>query len=557
MADFKLKLHRGEGMVLIAMNWCQGTPPAGFVGFAIEYALPGSAHFIEMKNRLAFTYPPAAPGQVAQQFPTKQAPIQKFRWVHFPPDVSAPGAFTYRVTPIFMDANGTLSEGAAVTQEIVLGDETYPGQLNITFTRGHIASQAFIDRYGGQAALKTLLPAKVGQGMSFTPTQEQKDEAYAWMGFEARQAIFSLLDKAVADTTAQVSMVAFDFNLPDVVDRLKKIGPRLRLIVDDSKDHTKAGSAEGDACARVAASGAQVKRQHMSALQHNKMLIIDGQQKKAVGGSTNFSWNGFLVQSNNAVIVTGKDAVAPFQAAFETYWNHPGDFPTSASAAWTTLPLDGIDVEVSFSPHGSTNARLQDIANDIDQTKSSLFYSLAFLYQVKTGPIHAAIERVTNTPNRFVYGMSDEDAAIMVKTPGAANPKPVYYKSLQKNVPPPFKPQANTTGIHLHHKFVVIDFDLPSARVYTGSHNFSDAADRKNGENLILISDAKVATAYMVEAVRLFDHYHFNLAQSDASASNKPLLLRKPPSQPNDKPWWDEDYTDPVKIKDRMMFCPL
>ncbi len=555
MADFKLKLHRGEGMVLIAMNWCTGTPPANFVGFAIEYALPGQAKFIEIKNRLAFDYPPAQPNtQVAQQFPTKSAPIQKFRWVHFPPDVTAPGPFTYRVTPIFMDAKGALSEGDAVTQEVVLGDETFPGAMNIAFTRGYIASQAFIDRYGGQAALKTLLPARVGDGFKFVPTHPQKDDAYAWMGFEARRVILGLLDMAVADATAQVSMVAFDFNLPDVVARLKQLGPRLRLIVDDSKDHTKAGSAEGDACAAVAASGAQVKRQHMSALQHNKMLVVDGQQKKAVGGSTNFSWNGFLVQSNNAVVFTGKAAIAPFQAAFETYWTAPTTFPSSPSAAWTTIPLDDVNVEVSFSPHGNLNARLQDIANDIAQTKSSLFYSLAFLYQVKTGPIHGAIEQVTNTPGRFVYGMSDEDAAIMVKTPGCTSPSPVYYKSLQQNVPAPFKPEANATGIHLHHKFVVIDFDLPTARVYTGSHNFSDAADRKNGENLILITDPKAATAYMVEAVRLFDHYHFNIAQSNAAGGD--LRLQKPPAA-GQKPWWDEDYTDPVKIKDRTLFCPL
>lgn len=555
MADFKLKLHRGESMVLIAMNWCTGTPPDTFVGFAIEYALPGQATFIELKNRLAFDYPPVKAGTaVAQQFPTTASPIQKFRWVHFPPDITTPGPFTYRVTPIFMDASGTLSPGDAVTQEIVLGDETYPGQLNIAFTRGYIASQAFIDRYGGQAAVKELLPARVGQGMGFKPSHPQADDAYAWMGFEARRVITDLLDMAIADPTAQVSMVAFDFNLPEVVDRLKELGARLRLIVDDSKDHTKPGSAEGDACAQVQASGAQVKRQHMGALQHNKMIVVDGQQKKAVGGSTNFSWNGFFVQSNNAVIVTGHAATAPFQAAFETYWTAPDTFPASPSAAWTTLPFDQLSVEVSFSPHGTLNARLQDIANDIAQTKSSLFYSLAFLYQVKTGPIHTAIDQVTNTPGRFVYGMSDEDAAIMVKTPGATSPSPVYYKSLQQNVPPPFKPEANATGIHLHHKFVVIDFDLPTARVYTGSHNFSDAADRKNGENLILISDPKAATAYMVEAVRLFDHYHFNIAQSNTPGGD--LRLQKPPAA-GQAAWWAEDYTDPVKIKDRTMFCPL
>ena len=36
-ASFTLKLHRGEGMVLVAMNGKIARPPDDFVGFAIEY----------------------------------------------------------------------------------------------------------------------------------------------------------------------------------------------------------------------------------------------------------------------------------------------------------------------------------------------------------------------------------------------------------------------------------------------------------------------------------------------------------------------------------------
>jgi hypothetical protein len=39
-ALFTLKLHRGDGMALVAMNWKDGKPPQDFVGFAIEYKEP-------------------------------------------------------------------------------------------------------------------------------------------------------------------------------------------------------------------------------------------------------------------------------------------------------------------------------------------------------------------------------------------------------------------------------------------------------------------------------------------------------------------------------------
>lgn len=41
------------------------------------------------------------------------------------------------------------------------------------------------------------------------------------------------------------------------------------------------------------------------------------------------------------------------------------------------------------------------------------------------------------------------------------------------------------------------------------SYNFSVPADQKKGENLLMIKNRAVATSYMIEAVRLYDHYRF------------------------------------------------
>ena len=81
-ALFTLKLHRGEGMTLVAMNWKNGQPPQDFVGFAIEYQEPGGSQFFALNNRLGFL---DATGNVdLAALSTLQSPIQKFRWVHFP-----------------------------------------------------------------------------------------------------------------------------------------------------------------------------------------------------------------------------------------------------------------------------------------------------------------------------------------------------------------------------------------------------------------------------------------------------------------------------------------
>jgi hypothetical protein len=229
-ALFTLKIHRGDGMCLLAMNWRKGKPPKEFVGFAIEYKEPKGDRFFALKNRLAF---PAANGAVDEaKKTTLLSPIQKFRWVHFPRNADLAGEFTYQVKPVFMSAQDELSYGEPQIAEIELRRETYPDKLNVTFTRGFVSSQAFVDKYvengkDSKVVMATLLPPKADAGLGFVPTHPKAKEALDWMGFEARSAILEVLDEAIADKTAEVRAVVYDLNEPGMVSRLEKLGKRL------------------------------------------------------------------------------------------------------------------------------------------------------------------------------------------------------------------------------------------------------------------------------------------------------------------------------------------
>ena len=354
-------------------------------------------------------------------------------------------------------------------------------------------------------------------------------------------------------------MVAYDLNVPDVVGRLEKIGKRLKIIIDDSKEHGEAKSAETQAEKRLRASAGKenVTRQHMKSLQHNKTIVVDGPKvKKVVFGSTNLSWRGFYVQSNNAVVVEGSKPVALALAAFDKYFDDPGEFGDSDSAKLTDLGLKDIDARVAFSPHAKSNSLLKKIGDDIlDNTTSCLFYSLAFL-AITPGVIKEAIKKVTSRKDIFVYGISDKKVGGIDLQMPDGNVAPVFASALDKNIPAPFsKEPAGGGGNRMHHKFVVIDFDKPTARVYLGSYNFSIPADEKNGENLLLIRDRRVAVSYTIEALRIFDHYHFRVAQQQAKKARKKLQLARPPGKAGEKPWWDEDFTNARKIRDRELFA--
>ena len=561
-AAFTLKVHRGDGMALLAMNWKHGKPPDDFVGFAIEYKEPGGDRFFALKNRITFAGPNGA--VQPNRLTTRLSPIQKFRWVHFPRNAELAGAFTYRVTPVFMDDEDVLSYGEPQVAAIELHRETYPGKLNVTFTRGFVSSQAFVDKYvDSQHGMHTLIPAKAADGLDFVPSHPKAKEALAWMGFEARHAILELLDEAIADTTAVVEVVAYDLSEREVYRRLRKLGPRLRIIIDDSGEHGHDDSGESIAAKRLKQAGAQVKRHHMSNLQHNKTIVVDGQACKAVVcGSTNYTWRGLFVQNNNALIVRGAKPVKVFRRAFADYWAHDSvvGFGTTASAeGWIDLGIKGVDAKVTFSPHGQANAVLDSIADDVlNGTTSSLLYSLAFIAQTK-GSIRDAITQITANNNVFVYGMADRKVGgIELQTPDG-NVPPVFPAALSAHLPEPFKSepsglQNGNRGTRMHHKFIVIDFDQPTARVYLGSYNFSKPADRQNGENLLLIKDRRVATAYMIEALRIFDHYHFRVAQQQAKKAKRKLQLRKPPRHAGDVAWFEEDYGDARKVRDRVLF---
>ncbi|MDR7333004.1 phospholipase D-like domain-containing protein [Roseateles asaccharophilus] len=557
-ALFTLKVHRGEGMALLAMNWKQGKPPRDFVGFAIEYKEPGGSKFFSLKNRITF---PAMDGSVnPNRLSTRLSPIQKFRWVHFPRNAEMTGDFVYRVSPVFMDSSGGLSYGEPQEVAIQLARETYPGKLNITFTRGFVSSQAFVDRYVKEGhGVKTLLPLKSKDGLDFKPSHPEAEEALAWMGFEARHAILEVLDEAIADPTAKVDVVAYDLSEREVYLRLRKLAKRLRIIIDDSGEHGEEDSGESIAADRLKKAGAVVKRHHMSNLQHNKTIVVSGKVKAVVCGSTNYTWRGFFVQNNNALIARGAGPVKVFRKAFENYLAHDsktGFGKTDSASSWQALGIAGVDAKVTFSPHGEDNSVLGDIAKDVLTAKSSLLYSLAFLAQTK-GSIREAVTKVTESPV-FTYGMADRKVeGIKLETPGG-NAYPVYPAALDGHLPEPFKAEpsglSGGVGTRLHHKFVVVDFDTPAARVYLGSYNFSNPADLQNGENLLLVRDRRVATSYMVEAVRIFDHYHFRVLQSQAGAKTK-LQLAPPPAKAGAKTWFDDYFTRPQKIRDRELFA--
>lgn len=553
---FSVKLWRGERMVLIGMDVDQ--PEDDLVGFSIEVQSPSNNEFLPLRNRISFSYDKhISPGVNGfRNYPSTQAPFQKFRWIHFPYNPTS-GNYTYRVTKQHMLADGSLKSGTAITLDISLDTVVYDGYLDVGFTRNYASSQAYVDKYKNNMK---IIPATAAKSLSF---KKVPGDVYEWLGFEAYQLIFDFLKDAVEDGTIQLDVFAYDLNEPDIVGLLEKMGNRLRIVIDNSGNHASSTSAESIAAGRFRASAGKdhVVRMRFSGLQHNKVLIAkrNNQPIKVLHGSTNFSFRGLYIQANNVLVFRDPKAAALFEDVFELAIEGGQTFSSNLIATqWHLLQVSSKPpVHFCFSPHKDANLSLGPIGSAIDQATSSVLFCLAFLNQAKTGPVREAIDRLEDK-NIFSYGISDKAGGLNVNKPDGSIGI-VDFEHLAKYAPMPFKTEwSGAGGIHEHHKFVVTDFNLPTAKVFTGSSNQSMSGEAKNGDNLVMIEDQRVATSYAIEALRIFDHLHFRSvmqAATDAGHAPTAITLAKPTAISGQPAWFEKFYVANTEAqKDRLLF---
>lgn len=547
------KVWRGESMCLLGMD--VPAPEDDFVGFSIEVKAPNAAGFSPLRNRLAFEYPKQTGVTGDKWFPSTEAPFQMFRWVHFPRELQA-GMYQYRVTKQHMPAKkDKLVAGTSHTLDISLDPVTYDNVLDIGFTRNFASSQAFTDRY--KAIQDQVIPKTAKDGLAH---QKVPGDVYQWLGFEAYELLFRTLNDAVLDHRISVDALAYDLNEPDVVRLLEQLGPRLRIVVDESTEHKKADSAETAAVKRfqTSAGAANVKRTKFSSQQHNKVLIIkrDGIPQRVLMGSTNFSFRGLYIQANNMIVFRARAVAELFSMYFDRVFADPVGYATTPFAQqWHRAAATTPEIAVCFSPHPDIDLSLNPVRGAIDGATSSVFYAVAFLNQTG-GPTREALDRLVNK-DLFSYGIVQTASDLEIAKPDGTRGV-VDFAYLAKNAPQPFAAEwAAGQGLNVHHKFVVTDFNLPQAKVFTGSSNLSPNAEKKNGDHIVMIADRRVAAAFAIEAVRVFDHLHFRDRMRSAPKTKDPmrLLRSRKFEKANAELWWEKYFRGKQRVRDRQLFA--
>lgn len=554
--------YAGANCALIAMS-VSDNQTKDLAGFAIWRREDGGAEQ-PLLNRLNFDDPVTDATTPAQRKWTSSeiAPFQKFRWVDVPPEGLGKST-TYRIQAMYFFGNGKSMRPGAETTVTVDPPEPLHTQFHVAFTRGYISSQAYAEQFGN---------ADIRPAGAKTPDFDTKpyQAQYQWLGAGARKALFEFIDDCRRDGSCKVDVFAYDLDEPDVVGAICEFGKqgRLRAVLDNAPLH--AGTAPEVRAAEMikrASGNEKVVQGHFSRFQHNKVFIkrnASGVPQRVLFGSMNFSVRGLYVQSNNIVVAddpaTSKYFAQAFDNAFANRTSTTKFQRDKIAAQYNAISDSGNSAvpksRVALSPHTDASISLGEVTDRIRAAKSSVLY--AVMQPTGGGDVLSSLRTIAATPTVFSYGTVETATGLAVQRGDGAMGEIADFAFLKSKVPYPFTAEFSPgPGIHIHNKFIVIDFNADGPAVFTGSSNLAQGGELSNGDSLIMIEDKALAEIYAIEALKIFDHYSFRDKMKSATEA-KPLTLWYPDKPGEASPWWQPSY-DPndIKFRDRCLFAGI
>ncbi len=530
---FSVKAWQGDAKTLLAFNFDDKSKVKDLAGFSIRVQPHGQAAYY-LTNFLVLPAGKNAvvAGEAANS--SANAPFQKFRWLHVPGAFHQGenvfyGVYTYTITPRYFSKGVLTAMDTLKSVSLdVLVQPFATSQVALGFTRGFTQSQAFTHHFGAKAifrpAGKDLLfdtKGTAGQndaGQSYTFEQE-----YQWSGFTAREKIFEILDEVVADKTLTMDVFAYDLNEPDILKGFLQLASegRIRIILDNASLHHKPGAPEDafeQQFRKVMKAPAGMLRGNFGRYAHDKVFVVykNGVALKVLSGSTNFSVTGMYINSNHVIVFNNADVAELYAKVFDESWkdNVTVSFNSSSlSEAPFAFNQKGLPpMSITFSPHTAPIAQavLDAMAKRVQASTSCVLFAVMDLSS-GGGPVFPALQQLHKNQAIFSYGISDAPGVgISLYKPGIKDGVLVGGKPGQTILPPPFdKEKSIAIGHQVHHKFIVCDFNTSDPVIWCGSSNLALGGEQENGDNLIQIKDADIATVFALEALGLVDHFDF------------------------------------------------
>ena len=256
--------------------------------------------------------------------------------------------------------------------------------------------------------------------------------------------------------------------------------------------------------------------------------------------------NGLYVNANHVLLFDDPAVAKQYSTVFNEAWTD------KASKAFQKTPLATTPFQVqngktpptviTFSPHTPADADkiLGGLTDRINKeaargvAKPSVIFAVMQLTGSPNSSVYTTLQKLHTTENIFTYGISDSPGGVTLYAPGKPRGVLVTGKTGQTSLPPPFDQVPTPPGHEIHDKFVVCGFNGKDPVVFCGSSNLASGGEANNGDNLIAIRDADVATCFAIEGLLLVDHYNFLdrfVAPKSTGKASTPKLKKQPQSQ--------------------------
>ncbi|MBK9927465.1 MAG: DUF1669 domain-containing protein [Anaerolineales bacterium] len=232
-------------------------------------------------------------------------------------------------------------------------------------------------------------------------------------------------------------------------------------------------------------AGIPIVGDNQQGLMHDKFIVID--RSEVWMGSMNFTDSGAYDDNNNVMRVFSTKVAEDYSVEFKEMFEDNKFGPdVVAETPNPKVTIDGTELEVFFSPDDHV---LNSLYDALSKAESSIYF-LAYSF---TSNELGDIVREKAAEGLTVKGVMDEEQI-------ASNTGTEYDPFLQADLD--VKKDGNE-GL-MHHKVFIIDEKI----VAFGSYNFSNSAEEKNDENLIIIHNEQIAQQYMQEFQRVYSHAH-------------------------------------------------
>ena len=272
-----------------------------------------------------------------------------------------------------------------------------------------------------------------------------------------------------------------------------------------------------------------------SGLMHHKFMVVDGQ--KVITGSSNFTISGIhgdldkpdtLGNANHLLVIKSDRLASLFTAEFNYMWggkdeNSPPQFGLDKpKRSPVMINVDGSVITTQFAPTSGTQNWSYStnglIGKTIDNARNSIDLALfVFSEQEIANILQTKQQQGLEIKGVFDSGFAWRYYSEVLDLLGVSlhNQNKRQGDRCQAEADNnPWRNSLNTVGVaqlssgdKLHHKFAIIDNSI----VVSGSHNWSNAANRHNDETLLIINNLTVAQHFTQEFSRLYGSANLGL----------------------------------------------